>query len=171
MFRKGLHYLPEPYRAVVARLLDVLLGMFNDKLVSVVVYGSVARGDFRRDSDIDLLLVIEDLPRSRLERARIFIRAEEKLDQLLNQLLESGYAISISPVIKTPREASRFTPLYLDMVEDAVIVYDRGGFFENILRKLREKLRELGAERVWVGRRWYWRLKRNYRFGEEILIE
>ena len=57
------------------------------------------------------------------------------------------------------------------MVEDAVIVYDRNGFFEKILLRLKRKLEELGAERVWIGKKWYWRLKRNYRFGEEIVIE
>jgi hypothetical protein len=30
---------------------------------------------------------------------------------------------------------------------------------------------ELGAERVWVGRKWYWRLKKDYKFGEVIVIE
>jgi len=34
------------------------------------------------------------------------------------------------------------------MVEDAVVLYDRENFFTNILNNLREKLRELGAERV-----------------------
>ncbi len=57
------------------------------------------------------------------------------------------------------------------MVEDAVIVYDRNGFFEKILLKLKKNLEELGAERVWIGRKWYWRLKRNFRFGEVITIE
>ncbi|MEM2206899.1 MAG: nucleotidyltransferase domain-containing protein, partial [Sulfolobales archaeon] len=31
-----------------------------------------------------------------------------------------------------------------------------------------EKLKELGAERVRCGRKWYWRLKRDYKFGEVI---
>lgn len=56
-------------------------------------------------------------------------------------------------------------PLYLDMVEDAVIFFDRDGFFSGILEKLRKRLNELGAERVRLGKRWYWRLKRDYKFG------
>ena len=53
-------------------------------------------------------------------------------------------------------------------MEDTVIVYDKDEFFEKILEKLRAKLMELGAERVRVGKKWYWRLKKNYRFGEVI---
>lgn len=168
MFRKGLEYVNEPYRTVIERLLNELLKVFRDDLISVVVYGSVARGTARKDSDIDVLIVVEELPRSRFERLSIYMKAEENLDPLLNELLNRGYAVTISPILKTKREAERISPLYLDMVEDAIIVYDKNGFFEEILKRLRGKLMELGAERVWIGKKWYWRLKKDYKFGEVI---
>ena len=168
MFRKGLEYVNEPYRTVIERLLNELLKVFRDDLVSVVVYGSVARGTARKDSDIDVLIVVEELPRSRFERLSMYMKAEENLDPLFNELLNRGYAVTISPILKTKREAERISPLYLDMVEDAIIVYDKNGFFEEILKRLRGKLRELGAERVWIGKKWYWRLKKDYKFGEVI---
>ncbi|ADI31242.1 nucleotidyltransferase domain-containing protein [Staphylothermus hellenicus] len=171
MFRKGLNNIPEPFRTLVSRLLAELLRLFNGRLKSLVVYGSVARGDYRKDSDIDLLIIIEGLPRSRLERIRLFTKAESKLDELLDKLLDKGYAVSFSPIIKTPEEAVRISPIYLDMVEDAIIVYDENGFFEKILMGLKKKLEQLGAERVRLGKKWYWRLKKNYRFGEVISIE
>lgn len=166
-----MEHLAEPYRTLISRLLEELLKLVNSRLKSLVVYGSVARGDYRRDSDVDLLVVIDGLPRSRFERLRLFSEAEARLEELLERLLDEGYAVSLSPVIKTPEEASRFSPLYLDMIEDAVVVYDENSFFENILVKLREKLEQLGAERVRIGRKWYWRLKKNYRFGDVISIE
>ena len=168
MFGKGLEHVNEPYRTVIERLLNELLKVFRDDLISVVVYGSVARGTARKDSDIDVLIVVEELPRSRFERLSIYMKAEENLDPLLNELLNRGYAVTISPILKTKREAERISPLYLDMVEDAIIVYDKNGFFEEILKRLRGKLRELGAERVWIGKKWYWRLKKDYKFGEVI---
>ncbi len=171
MYKKGLRNLEEPYRTIIDRLLHELLGMFNGKLRSLVIYGSVARGDYRKDSDIDILLIIDELPKSRLERTRLFIKVEEKMDRILDELLDKGYKISFSPIIKTPEEAQRLSPLYLDMVEDAIIVYDRNCFFEKILEKLKKKLKELGAERIWIGKKWYWRLKKNYEFGEAIIIE
>ena len=168
MFRKGLEHVNESYRTVIERLLNELLKVFRDDLISVVVYGSVARGTARKDSDIDVLIVVEELPRSRFERLSMYMKAEENLDPLLNELLNRGYAVTISPILKTKREAERISPLYLDMVEDAIIVYDKNGFFEEILKRLRGKLMELGAERVWIGKKWYWRLKKDYKFGEVI---
>ncbi len=88
---------------------------------------------------------------------------------LMNYLIKV-MQYNFSPIIKTSEEAIRLSPLYLDMVEDAIIVYDRDGFFEQILENLREKLKKLGAERVWIGRKWYWRLKKKYEFGEVISI-
>lgn len=171
MYKKGLGALAEPYRTLVQRLLEELKGVLDGKLVSLIVYGSVARGDAGKESDLDLLVVAEELPRSRLARISMFDRAEERLQDLLGGLLEEGYAVALSPIIKTRREAMRVSPLYLDMVEDAVIVYDKDGFFEKILARLKKRLEELGAERVRVGRKWYWRLKKDFRFGEAIVIE
>ena len=82
-----------------------------------------------------------------------------------------AYSPDVMPIIKTPEEASRITPLYLDMVEDAIIVYDENGFFEKVLARLRERLKQLGAERVRIGKKCYWRLKKDYRFGEVVTIE
>jgi len=65
-------------------------------------------------------------------------------------------------------EARRHWPIYLDMVVDAVIVYDKEGFFEGVLEGLVERLEALGAERRRLGRLWYWVLKRDYRLGEVI---
>jgi hypothetical protein len=56
----------------------------------------------------------------------------------------------------------------LDMTEEAIILYDRDGFFAGILERLRKKLRELGAQRKRKGKVWYWDLKPDYKPGEVI---
>jgi predicted nucleotidyltransferase len=168
---KSIEDIAEPYRGLVTRLLKVLLSMFGDRLVSFIVYGSVARGEAKRSSDLDLLMVVEGLPESRFDRNKIFDAIEDSLAKDLEDLHALGYYAALSPIIKTPEEAQKILPLYLDMVEDAVIVYDKNEFFESILIKLSKKLKELGAERVWIGNKWYWRLKKDLKPGEEIIIE
>ncbi|MEM3745222.1 MAG: nucleotidyltransferase domain-containing protein [Candidatus Bathyarchaeia archaeon] len=64
----SLEKIKEPYRSLIEKLLDLLLSKLGDKLVSVIVYGSVARGSARKDSDIDLLIIAESLPKSRMMR-------------------------------------------------------------------------------------------------------
>jgi len=86
MWRKGLEGLAEPYRTVVARLLDGLRARFGDDLVSLVVFGSVARGEAGPGSDIDVLIIIRGLPKGRFKRLMAFYEVEEELDPLLDQL-------------------------------------------------------------------------------------
>jgi hypothetical protein len=158
----------EPYKSLLEKLTKLLQEEFQDKLVSVVLYGSVARGDNRKDSDIDLLLVIKDLPKTITERAILFDKVEKKLDDDIMRLMDEGYYVTFSPVLKTPEEAVTFSPIYMDMTEDAVILYDRDGFFRKVLEKTRKRLKELGFERVWLTEKsWYWR-KRDYKLGEVI---
>ncbi|MFP3202768.1 MAG: nucleotidyltransferase domain-containing protein [Sulfolobus sp.] len=158
----------EPYATLLNNMLKIMKEEFKDDLISVIVYGSVARGDNRNDSDVDLLIIMKNLPKdSMLKRIRLFeTKVEDKLN--LDEYWKMGYYISLSPVLKTPEEAEKFSPLYLDMVYDAVILYDRNYFFTRILQKLRDRLKELGAERVRMGKKWYWVLKKDSRFGETV---
>ncbi|PVU73301.1 hypothetical protein DDW10_02210 [Sulfolobales archaeon SCGC AB-777_J03] len=158
----------EPYATLLNNMLEIMREEFKDDLISVVVYGSVARGDNRNDSDVDLLIIMKNLPKdSMLKRIRLFeTKVEDKLN--LDEYWKMGYYISLSPVLKTPEEAEKFSPPYLDMVYDAVILYDSNYFFTRILQKLRDRLKELGAERVRMGKKWYWVLKKDSRFGETV---
>ena len=149
------------YRLLAEELVKHLLKFFGDRLVSVVLYGSVGRGEASEESDIDLLIVAEGLPKGRFERQGIFSTIERELGE---------DAARFSPILKTPEEASRITPLYLDLVEDSIILYDRDDFMRRVLDRLR-RLRELGARRVWEGKSWYWILKPDLRFGEVFEIE
>jgi hypothetical protein len=158
----------EPYKSLLEKLTKLLQEEFQDRLVSVVLYGSVARGNNRKDSDIDLLLVIKDLPKTITERVILFDKVERKLDDDIMRLMDEGYYVTFSPVLKTPEEAVRFSPIYMDMTEDAIILYDRDGFFRKVLEKTRKRLKELCFERVWLSEKsWYWR-KRDYKLGEII---
>jgi hypothetical protein len=57
-FRPGVPVrLKEAFDRLVQRLVPAAHKTYGDRLVSVVLYGSVARGTMRHDSDIDLLIV------------------------------------------------------------------------------------------------------------------
>ncbi|GAB4108464.1 MAG: hypothetical protein Kow001_05830 [Acidobacteriota bacterium] len=54
----------------------------------------------------------------------------------------------------------------MDMLDDAKLLVDRGGFFRRRLARLRRRLEELGARKIRMGDRWYWDLKPDYQPGE-----
>lgn len=156
----------------VSKLLEELvrcsLEVFGDNLVSIVLYGSYARGEQTPSSDLDVLIVLEELPEDRFELHRLLDRVEELLGPCFNQLAQMGYRVVLSPIVLSRSQASVFRPLYIDLVFDAKILYDKNGFMKNILDKVRKKLEELGAKRVRLGKKWYVVLKEPVRFGERI---
>jgi predicted nucleotidyltransferase len=133
---------------------------YGARLVSLALFGSLARGTSRGDSDIDLLIVATSLPRGRVARADEFRAIEQQVAAAVPN------APSLSPVFKTPDEIRQGSPLLLDMVEDARVLVDAGGFLAGQLGRLANRLLELGSQRVWRDGWWYWDLKPDYRPGE-----
>ena len=147
-----------------AKLLDQLTSLckehYGERLISLAVFGSVGRGTPRPDSDIDLLLVVKDLPVGRIARMKEFAAIETALGMATKDRNE------LSPVFKTPEEIANGSPLFLDMVEDVRMLFDRDDFFKSVLKGLKERLQRLGARRIWQGNVWYWDLKPDYQKGE-----
>jgi len=160
--------LKERFKELQDKLLAEVKSFYGDRLVSFVVFGSVARETYRFDSDIDLLIIAEGLPKGRMKRVAQFLTVEDRIETFLESLRKEGMNTYISPVFKTPEEAEMGSPLFLDMVEDASILFDKNGFFSKVLERLRNRLKELGAKRVWKGNAWYWVLKPDYKPGEVI---
>jgi hypothetical protein len=72
----------------------------------------------------------------------------------------------LARLVRTRDEATRVVPLYLDLVQDARLLHDKGGFFASVLARLAQSLERLGAERRKRGRVRYWVLKRDFVPGE-----
>ena len=158
--------LEEAFDDLLVRMAKAAKTFYGDRLVSVVVYGSVGRGTMRHDSDVDVLIVARDLPRGRLNRVRECTAVETALAPAFQDLLSQGVHTELSPVFKTPQEAEAGSPLFFDMVEDARLLYDDHGFFAARLERLRRRFAELGSKRIWNGNVWYWDLKPDYKPGE-----
>jgi uncharacterized protein len=158
------------YDSILARLQAELQASYGPRLVACAVFGSVGRSTPRYDSDIDLLIVARELPPGRLRRVDEFLPVEARLEPALGPA-EPGHApIALSPVFKSPQEVEAGSPLLLDLVEDARILYDPQGFLAGYLDRLRVRLRELGARRVWRGNAWYWELKPDLTPGEVFAL-
>lgn len=155
------------YEHLLEQLLTALRVHYGARLVSVAVFGSVGRRTPREGSDVDVLIVVRDLPPGRFPRGDEFLAVERRLGRALRDVQPGApVPVSLSPVLKTPAEVEQGSPLFLDLVEDARILHDEEGFLAGYLDGLRARLRVLGSRRIWRGDTWYWDLKPDIQPGE-----
>lgn len=100
----------EHFDSVVKILVKEIKRFYGDRLVSIVLFGSVARGTVRHDSDIDILIIAEKLPRGRMKRVVEFTKIEKRLENILSKLRRQGLFIELSPIIKSTRNDSKALP-------------------------------------------------------------
>ncbi len=129
-------------------LLKALADEFGDRLRTVVLFGSRARGDARPESDHDIFVVVEGLPEEPPVRSRHVRTA------LLPVLADLPGAVNLHA--RTPSEfEADLTPLYLDVIVDGVCLLGED-YFEPLRRKGLAALASSGMERKRVGGSLFW---------------
>jgi len=147
---------------------------FGGRLVSVLLFGSLARGEAGPESDIDLLVVTEGLPESygkRLDLVRRVIEFDQMRKWREYLWKEKGIYTLLDVIPLTPGEAMITHPFYLDMAEHSVLIWDRDSFMERKIRDLKVSLDKLGASKVTLpSGRSYWSLAKGEKEARELTI-
>lgn len=116
---------------------------WNQDLVSVVLFGSWARGDARERSDVDLLLVVERLPEDWRQRSQLELSFER---------LGLGLGKALQVILVEPEEVSwavnSITPLLLEIHTAFHCLFDRADFFQGEMDRLTAILAARGVRRV-----------------------
>ncbi len=119
----------------------------GDALLSLVLFGSRARGDYQPDSDWDILVVAQKLPDKAFQRYLY-----------LKGALPADWRGKVALLAKTAAGfESRVPVLYLDIALDGVILYDQGGYLTERLASLQRLIQEKGLHREQRGRELIWR--------------
>lgn len=125
-------------------------------LVGFAQFGSTVRSYVPTETDIDLLIICESVPKERRERYAIFDRIEAGLEAELRPLQAKGYWLQFSTIVRTRSEALRFSQLYMDMTIDVNVVASKDRFVEDLLRRTKDWLERHEIRRHSFGLKWYW---------------
>jgi hypothetical protein len=144
----------------------------GSNLLSLALYGSFARGDFKLTSDLDLLIILKAADRTRGRRVNLVLPAitRARESHAWRELRILGYSPDFAPLIYRTDELAHTPAVLIDAAHDAVIMLDTGVLSAK-LAQVRTRLQELGARRITIGERdWYWVLKPNLRPGEVVEV-
>ncbi|RLF20017.1 MAG: hypothetical protein DRZ82_03600, partial [Thermoprotei archaeon] len=145
------------YIPLLRRLIVEFLKAFRSSLLAVILFGSVARGTAHRTSDVDLLVVIRELPKSYLRRASLLADVIAKVREEKMKLWSKGIYVSVQAFAYTPEELKEFHAFYFDLAFDGIVLYSRMGYAERLLEDIRRRLRKMNVRKVVMpGGRWYW---------------
>lgn len=149
------------HESYITAVLIEILSHYGENLSGLAIFGSYARGENRKNSDLDLLIILQKAP-GRRERLVEFIEdVELKHEDRAQRLYEDENILcELSPYILTEAEALKVQPIYFDLVTHHVVVHDPKGVVAHIIATMETLLREIGARRVRRSNTWEWQTKR-----------
>jgi predicted nucleotidyltransferase len=117
--------------------IDTLLTERREELEFIVLFGSMARGDWSRGSDYDVLIGLRGEDGKRL------------LDRIAEFSAPARIAVDVFPYScsEWQRMFQDYHPLLLEAFEHGVILWDRGAFAE--MRTIFRHWRQHGQVRPW----------------------
>lgn len=162
----------ERYRNLVLKTVRGIHEHYGNRLVSLDIFGSIARGNANTESDLDVFMIgeFDDPFASRIDELGL-VEHSGILREELDWLAVQGVHCHISWFALRPEEAKNFRPVYLDLADDSIILIDRGKFLQKILVSVRNLMKRWGSQRVWLNRdKWYWVLKPSVRREEAVKV-
>lgn len=123
------------------------------KVVAVALFGSAARGEAGKESDVDLFVVVKGLPRGLDRRFKIYDAAYRAIKG----------DITVIDVDEDDlfREDLRVTPLLLNVAWDGIILHDPTGRLAELFKRTRKIVERAGLKRYRTPDGAYgWRTKR-----------
>ncbi len=110
--------MPENIRNIIYRFSQELRRILGDKLTKIIVYGSYARGDFRENSDIDIMILVDmsDIELKSYGEKLSYMTYDFNLD----------HDIDIKPIAKSEEIFNKWVvnyPFYSNIHKEGVILY------------------------------------------------
>ncbi|MCK5590471.1 MAG: nucleotidyltransferase domain-containing protein, partial [Candidatus Pacebacteria bacterium] len=132
---------------IISELTEILKQKFNQDLLAIVLFGSIVKGNFTTTSDIDVLVVCENLIKD--------WRVRDKMTLELTEEIELKYATSIHMALVSRDEISHaiesVSPLMLEIYEANEVIYEKENLFTQLLSNFGNNLKNLHAIKIEKG--------------------
>ena len=111
--------MPQSIHDYMEQYIIELKKIYGSHLQRIILYGSYARGDFRRDSDIDIMILLDmsDLDLKTYGQNLSYMTYDFNLD----------YGLDIKPIAKSEAHFRKWVknyPFYANIQKEGVILYE-----------------------------------------------
>jgi len=164
----GQRFSYEECKGLLTKLVLLMKEFLGEDLLSVVLYGSIARGKGTVGSDLDLIVVHKKCGKNMaMEFAKMIQELRESNEyRLLKKQGLSPYPYSI---FIDESKLKKHPWILLDVLDDGIILLDKNEILAQELKKIRARLKELGSKKVFLENgKWYWNLKPDWKPGDII---
>ena len=111
--------MPKRMQNLIEQYVEAIKKIYGSHVRQIILYGSYARGDFRPDSDVDIMILVD--------------LSEEEMDAYSDALAEVGfeynvqYNIWMMPVVKNKQHFYHWVssyPFYSNVQKEGVVLYE-----------------------------------------------
>lgn len=157
------------YKKLLDQLLQGVKDAFGEGIIlSFALFGSVARGQARPDSDIDLLIVHKPVDFMPVWKFATDVLSGFHESEEYRKLQTEEMSPDPCPIFMTEKDLYEQPLILLDIVDHGIIIYDNG-VLKTRFESFRKRLAELGSKKVVLeDGSWYWDLKPDWKPGEVI---
>lgn len=105
----------------------------NPHILGIILYGSITKNSFSKFSDIDLAVITNSKFIDCLE----FLNMKRgEVNSYQDILIKRGLSLFISPLILTLEDLEVLNPLYFEIVDYGIVLFQRGNAVSDFLNKI-----------------------------------
>ena len=125
------------------QIVDRIRVKLGEDVLSIVLFGSMTRGDFTESSDIDVLVIARNLPDNWRDR-----------DKILLELAEIKYGhrrpvhITLADEYEMNASVEQGAPLVFGLHDANRVVFGRDRFFEKLMKRFDDNMLRWGVRKI-----------------------
>jgi len=126
--------LPVTYQGDVQRFVEICKDLLGDNVLSIILFGSVARGNYKDSSDLDFCIVVVRYPQQDWKVG----------GEIKHRCLMSGFSSPVEPVFLDRNDLTIASPLLYEVSQVGLLVYGEDTLtqMKDVSRNIRPILRD-----------------------------
>lgn len=138
------------YSKLIEKYIQETDSILGDSIISMILFGSSARGEAKGSSDLDIFTFYDDtkITRDMINDKLIKIIVNLRKTNEYQELLGKNIYPEIYPFLISKSNSKNYLWVFFDATEQGIILKDTESFASDLVEDLKKKIDKLGGRRV-----------------------